>query len=449
MTRAPLLIARIEIVTDTGIKSEGLASDLLVPKWFEKDPNKTIQEDIKNLIKSTNQAAMVMTSKELKPLPVFDLWWKVYRHLVQVQDPAGTDFLVRGFGVALLERAVMDAVCRSAGLTFFNALKENFFDFKPEKIHPQLVDWNLSESLPDKPGVDLKVRHTVGLADHLLDSEIPKRERIHDGFPQTLEENIDRYGVTYFKVKISGNPQEDLLRLRKLALLVKEKVGNDTRVTLDGNEQYEDLNELIFLLHQLNRHSEGSWLLERLLFIEQPLPRTNTFDPSANSLIPDISEYAPVIIDEADMGTDAFIKAQKLGYRGVSVKTCKGVFRALLNRGLCELSDTDHFQSAEDLTNLPILSLQQHLATVAALGITHAELNGHHYFRGLDHLPEREAYAAASVHTDLYKIIDSGIVLNIQKGHLQTESIQTPGYGYQCEILLNERTPIEQWVYPN
>ena len=67
----------------------------------------------------------------------------------------------------------------------------------------------------------------------------------------------------------------------------------------------------------------------------------------------------------------------------MSVKNCKGVFRALLSRGLCELADDGSFQSAEDLTNLPVLALQQDLATIAALGLPHVERNGHHYFKGL------------------------------------------------------------------
>lgn len=446
LTWAPLLTVRVRIETDTGQVSEGLASDLLVPKWFEKDPNKSLREDIENLIDSTRRAVKAITSQDLKLLTVFDLWWQVYGQRVQVQDSDTTDLLVRGFGVALLERAVMDATCRAAGMSFFEALRADLFHFMPEKIHSQLVDWNLSESLSSQPLSDLSVRHTVGLADYFRISEIPPSNRIHDGFPQALEEDIDRYGVTYFKIKVGGDPQKDLPRLLNLAQLVKEKTAEDAHFTLDANEQYQDLIGLVNLLEQLHHASEGRWLLERLLFIEQPLPRIITFNPSANIAIPAISKYAPVIIDEADWGIDAFPQAMTLGYRGVSVKNCKGIFRALINRGLCEVSDGFYFQSAEDLTNLPILPIQQNLATIAALGFSHAELNGHHYFRGLGHLPEKEAVEAVSAHPDLYAFGESGISLNIQNGQLHFGSIQVPGYGYNVEVSLNERTPINQWV---
>ena len=139
--------------------------------------------------------------------------------------------------------------------------------------------------------------------------------------------------------------------------------------------------------------------------------------------------YAPVLIDEADDRLDAFPRAVELGYRGVSVKNCKGVFRALINRGRCDLSREKLFQSAEDLTNLPVVALQQDLATIAALGLQHVERNGHHYFRGLDHLPAAVASDALAAHPDLYTRDDHGVVLRIEGGRLQIGSLQQTGYG--------------------
>ena len=38
-----------------------------------------------------------------------------------------------------------------------------------------------------------------------------------------------------------------------------------------------------------------------------------------------------MIIDESDGEDDALLQAFKLGYRGVSSKACKGVWRSLVN----------------------------------------------------------------------------------------------------------------------
>ena len=84
-----------------------------------------------------------------------------------------------------------------------------------------------------------------------------------------------------------------------------------------------------------------------------------------------MSSIAPLIIDEADTDIDAFRRAIDLGYAGVSIKACKGVFRALANRALLDAMDQKHlFQSGEDLTNLASIPLQQDLALQVTLGIS-------------------------------------------------------------------------------
>ena len=102
-----------------------------------------------------------------------------------------------------------------------------------------------------------------------------------------------------------------------------------------------------------------------------------------------------MLIDESDAELDSFTRAVALGYRGVSTKNCKGIVKSFLNRSLVERENRGRalgqrlFMSAEDLTNVPVVPLQQDLATVRALGITHVERNGHHYVRGLAHCAGR------------------------------------------------------------
>jgi len=235
-------------------------------------------------------------------------------------------------------------------------------------------------------------------------------------------------------VKGGGDPEADARRLDELAELLPALAGDACLVTLDANEQYADLEALRRLL-ELTRPA----FVDRIAYVEQPFERGASFDAPVGGLGKD------VIVDEADGTIDAFPRALALGYRGVSMKSCKGVFRALLNRGLCDLRPGT-FQSAEDLTNLPVLSLQQDLALVAALGLSHVERNGHHYFRGLDHLPPGEARAALAAHPTLYEQGDDGIFLRIEGGMLDLSTLQAPGYGYACEIDFAARTPLEDWT---
>ena len=51
MTWAPTLTARVELETEAAT-AVGFSAELLVPKWFEKDPEKSLQQDIEGLMAS-------------------------------------------------------------------------------------------------------------------------------------------------------------------------------------------------------------------------------------------------------------------------------------------------------------------------------------------------------------------------------------------------------------
>ena len=72
-------------------------------------------------------------------------------------------------------------------------------------------------------------------------------------------------------------------------------------------------------------------LCDSVVFIEQPIKR-------AAALAQDVSALAaqkPVILDESDDSLDAFVRGRERGYLGVSSKTCKGLYKSLLNRARC------------------------------------------------------------------------------------------------------------------
>ena len=55
----------------------------------------------------------------------------------------------------------------------------------------------------------------------------------------------------------------------------------------------------------------------------------------AKALMKLLAAEKPVIIDESDDSLDAFPRAKALGYRGVSSKTCKGIYKLLINAARC------------------------------------------------------------------------------------------------------------------
>jgi hypothetical protein len=142
----------------------------------------------------------------------------------------------------------------------------------------------------------------------------------------------------------------------------------------------------------------------------------------------------PVIVDESDGLLDTFVMARERGYTGISSKTCKGVYRSLLNAARCAAWNQEasapgrYFMSAEDLTVQAGLSVQQDLALVNLIGVTHVERNGHHYVNGLQSRPQAEQAAFCQAHPDLYEYSHGAARLRIREGQLHIASLDAPGF---------------------
>ena len=71
--------------------------------------------------------------------------------------------------------------------------------------------------------------------------------------------------------------------------------------------------------------------------------------------------------------------------------------------------------------------MQQDLALVSLLGLTHVERNGHHFIDGMSFAPEREQAAFARAHPDLYERSAGPARLRIGDGRLALGLARLPG----------------------
>jgi len=246
---------------------------------------------------------------------------------------------------------------------------------------------------------------------------------VNDGLPETLEEVIARYGHRWFKLKVGGDAKADVERLTAIASVL-DRIPGDYHASLDGNEQYEDVHGVLELWRRIREVPSLERLASNVVFIEQPIKRQK-------ALAADISALAaekPVIIDESDDSLDAFPRAKALGYRGVSSKTCKGIYKSLINAARCAAWGKGYFMSGEDLTIQAGLALQQDLALVSILGLTHVERNGHHYVNGMAGLPAGEQERFLKSHADLYERSHGAVRVHIRDGKVQLGSLDCPGY---------------------
>jgi len=210
---------------------------------------------------------------------------------------------------------------------------------------------------------------------------------------------------------------------------VLDRIDGEIVVSLDGNEQYDSAEGVAELLARMQALPALQRLWRAIAFIEQPIHRKSALQTHVHA----IAAIKPVIVDESDGELDAFVRARARGYTGISSKTCKGVYRSLLNAARCvswngEAGASRHFMSGEDLTTQAGLAVQQDLALVNLLGITHVERNGHHYVNGMAALPTAEQQAFLDAHPDLYERSHGAVRLRIRDGRLAIASLAAPGY---------------------
>ena len=98
--------------------------------------------------------------------------------------------------------------------------------------------------------------------------------------------------------------------------------------------------------------------------------------------------------------------------------------------------------SAEDLTTQAGLSVQQDLALVNLLGITHVERNGHHYVNGMAAQSPAEQQAFLAAHPDVYEQSQGAVRLSIFGGRIALGSLATPGFASAAMPDFNAMTAI-------
>jgi hypothetical protein len=420
---APQVFVRARIRLDDGREGDGVSAEMLVPKWFDKSPHLTNEQNFDQLRLSLTLAKMALLTAG--PDTAFGLSARVDGSLHTIGAEAGLNGLVASYGLALIDRAIIDALGRLEGLSAYALVRENRLGLNPETA-PDLDGFDFGRLLAGlKPAATIQARHTVGLIDPLTDLDVG--QRIGDGLPETLEQVVATYGNRFFKLKIGGKVDADIERLGQIAYVL-DRLAGDYRTTLDGNEQYDSIDGVTELWRRIGEDTRFAKLKQSILFIEQPIRRENALAAPVKML----SDEIPIEIDESDADVGVFPRARALGYRGISSKSCKGFYRALINRARIAKWNAEepgrYFMSAEDLTTQPGIGVQQDLALASLIGATHLERNGHHYGDGMAAAPthEREAFAAA--HPSLYQRMPDGrLHLAIRNGAIALGSLDTPG----------------------
>jgi len=433
LTEAPQAFARVRVRLADGQSAEGGAAELLAPKWFDKDPALSNEANFDQLRRSLGIARELYQAGQ--PATAFGHFTRHYRAQLDRAAQAGLNSLVANYGPALIDRAILDGLCRALGRSFHDVIRHNVAGISATPLCPDLDGFDVDGFLAGlQPASTINARHTVGLVDPITRAD--QETRVGDGLPETLEEVVKTYGHRWFKLTGGGDIAADIERLTRIASVL-DRVEGGYRASLDGNEQYADVDGIIELWHRMRADQRLARLCRSVSFIEQPIKRQAALTQNVSGL----STQRPVIIDESDDSLDAFVQGRQMGYTGVSSKTCKGFYKSLINRARClkwnheesrdevlDPTNPRYIMSAEDLTIQAGLALQQDLALVALMGIKHVERNGHHYVNGMAGLPEAEQEAFLAAHPDLYERSHGAVRVKIRDGTLAIGSLGCTGF---------------------
>jgi len=429
VTQGIQAIIRVRIALEDGRKSEGVAAEALGAKWFEKSPDFSDAQNLDQLRQALQLAIDHYTARGFDT--PFGLYAGSYRQQISLGAELGLNPLVASYGPALLDRAIIDAVGKATGQSFAQMIAANVPGIAATDLTPDIDAGHLASFLAGlKPRSSIDLRHTVGLVDPLTTAERPASERVNDGLPETLEEVVSYYRGRYYKLKVGGDIKADLDRLTRIASVLDAAAG-DYKVTFDGNEQYDDVDGIVELWRKVEETPALARMVKATLFIEQPIKRQAALSRPVTAL----AKYRPVIIDESDGELSTFPEALKLGYAGVSSKNCKGFYKSILNAARVARLGPGYFMSAEDLTTQPGVSVQQDLALVSLLGLTHVERNAHHFIDGMSSASDAEQNAFVAAHPDLYERQPGKPArLKVRDGALSLGSLGCPGFAVGVDL---------------
>jgi len=452
LTSLPHLFVDAEVEID-GKRSRGISSDGLAPKWFTKNPRTSTEQDLADMIAVVQNAARTATVfTKVASLTYFGLWQMLQKEQSQWAYKQGHPPLLWQFGISLIERAVLDALCKHLETPLHEVVKSTALGINWGLIHPALDDHKASDFLPAEPSPSTYVRHTVGIGDPLRVEDIAPEDRLDDGLPQALEECISAYGLRYFKIKLTGEVNADHSRLASAAGVIAQHCGEEFSITLDGNEHFPDMAAFRAYYDRLRGEPSLALFFDHLLWVEQPIHRDKALADTVGASLQSWKDAPVLLIDESDGNVGDAHKAMKIGYSGVSHKNCKGIIKGLANAALVHhhrrLQPKKNFiLSGEDLANVGPIALTQDLAMMGLLGVPHIERNGHHYFRGLSMHSDELADLVLQAHPDLYGRNSQGTAtLRINEGQLSLASVNAAPFGCDVEPDISMHPTVKEWI---
>src|SRR5262245_35884639 len=187
LTQAPQAFVRVRVELPDGSSHWGAAAEMLVPKWFDKNLALSNEDNFEQSRLALALAADAYTAPA-RPRTAFGHFAAHYDEQIAAGAARGLNPLAASFGPAQVDRAVLDAVCRSAGRSFYEAMRANLPGIDPALLPAQagdLASFDIRRFLANlPPAQSIAPRQTVRLPDAIAGHP----REVGDRLPESLAE---------------------------------------------------------------------------------------------------------------------------------------------------------------------------------------------------------------------------------------------------------------------
>ena len=158
---APQVFVHVEIEIEGHGRSLGATAEMLVPKWFNKDPALTADQTVDQLRRSLDIARKLYLAE-----PRWDTAFALSASRTDAQisecSREGIPDLAAAYGPAELDKAILDALLRALGLDVFEGLRRNVVGLDA-RLTANMDGAAIASFLSGRrPAGTIAVRHTVG-----------------------------------------------------------------------------------------------------------------------------------------------------------------------------------------------------------------------------------------------------------------------------------------------
>ena len=120
---APQAFARVRVALPTAAAAWGAAAELMAPKWFDKNLALSQRGQLRAAAQRAAAGARRLPVRRARRRPRSAISRATTTRIAARRGATGFNPLLASYGPALVDRAVLDALCRALGVSFYAAMQ--------------------------------------------------------------------------------------------------------------------------------------------------------------------------------------------------------------------------------------------------------------------------------------------------------------------------------------